>query len=56
MAVVNPQYKKGDKFDSSNYRHISLLQTFAKIFEKVKYSRLSANADKKHTGHGVVRF
>jgi len=41
MAVVKPLYKEGDKFEISNYRPISLLTTFAKIFEKAMYCKLS---------------
>ena len=33
-------YKKGDKTKITNYRPISLLPVFSKIFEKVLYKRL----------------
>jgi hypothetical protein len=35
-----PIFKKGDKNDASNYRPVSLLAYFSKIFEKVIYNRL----------------
>jgi len=41
IAVVKPLHKKGDKFNISNYRPISLLLTTSKIFEKAMYSRLN---------------
>jgi len=40
-SFVLPLHKKGDKFNISNYRPISLLPTFSKIFEKAMCSRLN---------------
>jgi hypothetical protein len=34
-AEVVPLFKKGDKKDMSNYRPVSLLTAFSKVFEKV---------------------
>jgi hypothetical protein len=41
FAIVMPIYKQGEKTDVANYRPISLITTFAKIVEKVMYTRLS---------------
>ena len=35
IACIVPLYKEGDRTDSSNYRPISLLPLFGKLFEKV---------------------
>jgi hypothetical protein len=40
LAKVIPIYKSGSKSDPNNYRPISLLNFFSKVFEKVIYSRL----------------
>jgi hypothetical protein len=40
VSEIKPLFKKGDRTNISNYRPISLLTSFTKIFEKVIYSRL----------------
>ena len=40
MAKVIPIFKKDDPLDCGNYRPISLLPIFSKIFEKIIYSRM----------------
>jgi exonuclease III len=39
-SIVKPLFKKGDKEDMTNYRPISLLTSFSKVFEKNIYNRL----------------
>jgi hypothetical protein len=39
-AQIVPIFKKGDKEQPTNYRPISLLTSFSKVFEKVIYKRL----------------
>jgi Notch-like protein len=39
-ATIVPVYKRGDRNTISNYRPISILTTFNKIFEKIMYSRM----------------
>lgn len=41
MANVVPLHKGGDRFDVNNYRPISLLSTYSKVFEKVVYVQIS---------------
>ena len=41
MANVIPIHKKGSTLDTNNYRPISLLSIFSKIFEKSMYQRLN---------------
>jgi hypothetical protein len=40
-AIINPIHKKGNKTLISNYRPISLVTGFAKVFETVIFRRLS---------------
>lgn len=39
-AIIKPLYKKGDKEKLENYRPISLLPSFSKIFEKIMFNKL----------------
>ena len=47
-AKVVPIYKSGDKADISNYRLISILTYFSRIFEEIMYNYL-VNFINKHT-------
>ena len=38
--MIKPLYKKGDKNNMANYRLISLLTSFSKVFKKVIHVRL----------------
>jgi hypothetical protein len=46
FSEVKPLYEKGDKFEFTNYRPISLLPTFSKIIEKIIFKRLYAHINK----------
>ena len=44
-AEIKPFYKKGERMDISNYRPISLLPSFSKIFQKIIFRRLIQHFD-----------
>ena len=46
LAKVIPVHKGNDESDPSNYRPISLLSVFNRIFEKMMYTRLKSFLDK----------
>ena len=48
LAKVVPVHKKGDKNLLNNYRPISVLSTFSKIFEKLIYTRLMSFLSSKN--------
>ena len=45
-AKVIPVFKCDDKFNINNYRPISVLPIFSKVFEKLMYNRLFSFVDK----------
>ena len=47
-AKVIPVYKSDDETEPGNYRPISLLSVFNRIFEKLMYHRLNSILDKNN--------
>jgi len=46
IARVCPVFKSGDQTDFTNYRPISVLPAFSKIFEKLVHTRLMTYLEK----------
>ena len=46
VAEVIPVFKQGSKMNCSNYRPISLLSSFSKIFKKIVYKRVCSYLSK----------
>jgi hypothetical protein len=44
-SQISPIFKKGEKTEMANYRPISLLTSFSRIFEKVTYNRVQHHID-----------
>ena len=48
FAEIKPLYKKGEMANISNYRPISLLTSFLKIFEKIIFTKLTRHLNYNH--------
>ena len=46
MAKITPVFKGNDDTDANNYRPISLLSSFNRVFEKIIYKRLTSYIEK----------
>jgi len=51
ISHVCPVFKGGDAADFSNYRPISILPSFSKIYERLVYNRLMSFIDKHDLLH-----
>ena len=49
FSEIIPIFKKGDKSKIANYRPISMLASFSKIFKKVIFKRLIHHINNNHT-------
>jgi hypothetical protein len=56
FSQVIPLLKKGKKSEISNYRPISLLTSFSKIFEKLILNRLHAHVNNNILAHEQYGF
>jgi fructose-1,6-bisphosphatase/inositol monophosphatase family enzyme len=45
FSQLTPLFKKGNTSEMANYRPISLLTSFSKLFEKVIFNRLRDHVD-----------
>ena len=48
-AKVSPVYKTGDRTEPGNYRPISLLSVFNRLFKRLMHKRLTSFSEKKNT-------
>ena len=51
ITKVIPIFKSGDKSQFNNYRPISVLSQFSKIFEKLFYERLKTYINNNNNGY-----
>ena len=54
LAKVIPIYENDDPSDRSNYRPISVLSVFNRIFEKMMYYRLKSVLEKKNIQYLMI--
>ena len=45
LAKISPLYKKGDRFDATNYRPVAVLPSMSKVIEKVVIGRMKRHME-----------
>jgi hypothetical protein len=56
FAFVKPVFKDGNKNEQSDYRPISFLSTFSKLFERLIYDRLYKHIKRNNTLNNQYGF
>jgi hypothetical protein len=54
FSEIKPIFKKGKKSNLSNYRPISMLPSFSKIFEKAILNKITLHMDSSCISQGTV--
>ena len=55
-ADVTPIVEKGNNNEKENYRPVSMLSTFSKVFEKLQFEQINDHMQSKFSKHPIGFF